>query len=182
METAPGPPALTTERLRLRPLGPADVDPLFEIYSDPEAMRYWSSPPYEDRAQAEEMLARIERNFASGEVHVWGIERVDDGELLGTMTLMLEPGQPRAELGYMLGRPHWGRGYAAEAQRRVIDHAFGDLGLTRLEADTHPLNEASIRSLERLGFTREGTLRERWTVAGEVSDSAIFGLLAREWS
>ncbi|MET0927186.1 MAG: GNAT family N-acetyltransferase, partial [Solirubrobacterales bacterium] len=77
MDAVAGPPPLTTERLRLRPLGPADLDPLFEIYSDPETMRYWSSPPYEDRAQAEEMLARIERNFASGEVHVWGIERFD---------------------------------------------------------------------------------------------------------
>ena len=89
--------------------------------------------------------------------------------------------QPRAEIGYILGREHWGRGYAAEAQRRVVAHAFDDLGLHRLEADTHPDNAASSRSLERLGFRREGLLRERWEVAGEFSDSVLWGLLASEW-
>jgi ribosomal-protein-alanine N-acetyltransferase len=77
------------------------------------------------------------------------------------VTLIADGSQRRAELGYILGREHWGRGFAGEAQRRAIDFAFEDLGLHRLEADTHPDNAASLRSLERLGFRREGLLRER---------------------
>ena len=63
----------------------------------------------------------------------------------------------------------------------LIGYAFGELGLHRLEADIDPRNLASARSLEKLGFTREGHLRERWIVGGEVSDSALYGLLAREF-
>jgi ribosomal-protein-alanine N-acetyltransferase len=83
--------------------------------------------------------------------------------------------------GYILGSEHWGRGYANEAQRRLTEFDFGELALHRVEADTHPDNTASLRSLERLGFQREGVLRERWIVAGEVSDSVVLGLLARDW-
>jgi [ribosomal protein S5]-alanine N-acetyltransferase len=127
------------------------------------------------------MIAGIHRGFAERTVLQWGVVRNADGRLLGTVTLMPAGGQPRAELGYILGRAHWGQGYASEAQRRVIDFAFTELGLHRLEADTHPANARSVRSLERLGFRVEGVLRERWLVAGERSDSVILGLLATEW-
>ena len=63
----------------------------------------------------------------------------------------------------------------------LLDFAFRDLGLRRLEADVDPRNAASIRSLERLAFRREGYLRERWCVGGEVQDAIFYGLLRREW-
>ena len=67
-----------------------------------------------------------------------------------------------------------------EAASAVIDHAFGTLRLNRLEADIDPRNVASAGLLERLGFAREGLLRERWIVGDEVSDSALYGLLASD--
>jgi RimJ/RimL family protein N-acetyltransferase len=154
---------------------------LHEVFYDPEVMRYWNTPPHPDRARTAALVESIIADVEAREVLQWGIEREADGRLLGTVTLIAQGSQPRAELGYILGREHWSQGYAGEAQRRVIEFAFDDLGLHRLEADTHPQNEASLRSLERLGFRREGTLRERWIVAGEPSDSAILGLLASEW-
>jgi RimJ/RimL family protein N-acetyltransferase len=165
----------------LRGLRPEDAGDLFGVYSDPEVMRYWNTSPHrneaETRAAVELIIAEVER----GEVLQWAIQRREDDRPLGSITLMTERHQPRAEIGYILGREHWGRGYAGEAQRRVIDHAFTDLGLHRLEADTHPDNAASTRSLERLGFRREGRLRERWLVGGEFSDSVLWGLLATDW-
>jgi RimJ/RimL family protein N-acetyltransferase len=68
-----------------------------------------------------------------------------------------------------------------EALCAVVDYAFGPLGLRRLEADIDPRNDASIRAVERLGFVREGLLRERWVVAEEISDTVFMGLLARDW-
>lgn len=68
-----------------------------------------------------------------------------------------------------------------EALGALISYAFENLALHRLEADIDPRNTASARSLERLGFQREGLLRERWIVAGEVSDTAFYGLLRSEW-
>lgn len=179
---APGSlPTLSTARTTLRALVPGDAGALHRVFSDPEAMRYWSTPAHGDETETAAMIASIRAGFEQGQVLQWGIERDHDQSLLGTVTLLPAAGQPRAELGFILGSEHWGRGYAGEAQRRVVEFAFSELGMRRLEADTHPGNEASARSLERLGFRREGLLRERWTVAGEVSDSVLWGLLERDW-
>jgi len=88
----------------------------------------------------------------------------------------------RAELGYVLGSPYWRQGYMHEALQRLLAYAFDDLGLIRLEADIDPRNEGSERTLLRLGFVKEGYMRERWIVGDVVSDSAVFGLLRREWT
>lgn len=69
-----------------------------------------------------------------------------------------------------------------EALRALVDYGFGPLDLNRIEADIDPRNEASARSLERLGFVREGLLRQRWIVDGVVSDSALYGLLTQDWA
>ena len=87
----------------------------------------------------------------------------------------------RADIGYGLARAHWGQGVMNEALTAIVDYGFGPLGLRRLEADIDPRNLASLRALERLGFEREGLLRERWVVADEISDSVLMGLLARTW-
>ena len=68
-----------------------------------------------------------------------------------------------------------------EALCTLLDYGFNVLGLHRVEADIDPRNAASARSLVRQGFKHEGTLRERWLIAGEVCDSDLYGLLARDW-
>jgi [ribosomal protein S5]-alanine N-acetyltransferase len=84
------------------------------------------------------------------------------------------------EIGYALGRSHWGHGYAREAVSAVIDRLF-DEGQRRVFADTDPQNSASIALLETLGFTREARLRAEWETHIGVRDSLIFGLLRHEW-
>lgn len=175
-------PVLGTERLVLRELTHADADVLFEIHSDPEAMRYGSGPPWSARSRAVEMLERAERDFAEQASIRWGLVVRDDDTLVGVTNLHSIHAQCcRAELGYVLDRRRWGRGYNHEALTRIIDWAFAELGLHRLEAELDPRNEASARAVERLGFVREGLLRERWIVDGEISDSLMVGLLRSEW-
>ncbi len=87
----------------------------------------------------------------------------------------------RAEIGYYLARPHWGNGYNHEALTRIVEYGFVDLDLNRIEADIDPQNVASVKAVRRLGFLDEGLLRERWIVAGTVSDSLIVGLLRSDW-
>ncbi|TXH51963.1 MAG: N-acetyltransferase [Burkholderiaceae bacterium] len=174
--------ALDTPRLMLRPLAQDDAAGLFRIFSDPEFMRYWSTPPWASVDEAHALIARDQRELADGEHLRLGVFQRDGGVLIGTASLFhLNEACRRAEIGYGIARPHWRRGYMGEAVRALIAYAFGELGLHRLEADIDPRNIASARSLESLGFTREGLLRERWIVGGEVSDSALYGLLAREW-
>lgn len=173
---------LATERLTIRRLSEADIPAIFGIFSHPEVMRYWSSPPYSNLAQAEEMVENTLMDYEDGRSLQMGIERSADCILIGTCTLHHFHEQcRRAELGYALGRPHWGRGYMNEALHAFVGHAFENMGLNRLEADIDPRNSASAKTLEGLGFQREGLLRERWIVEGEVSDSALYGLLRSEW-
>lgn len=173
---------LLTDRLRLRPLHAGDAEALFAIFSDPRVMRYWSTEPWTSFEQAHALVERDEEGMASGEHLRLGLERHDDGALLGTCSLFkIDRGCRRAEIGYALASAAWGRGYMHEALKRLVDYAFGALDLNRIEADIDPRNDHSARSLERLGFVREGLLRERWIVGLEVSDSALYGLLRRDW-
>ncbi len=175
-------PQLRAPRLTLRPLGPGDVPDLFEIFSDPEVARYWSSPPFVELAEAEALLADIEESFRERTLFQWGIEREVDGKVVGTVTLwQLDAGNRRGEIGFALGRGAWGQGLMSEALGVFFGFCFGVLGLHRLEADVEPANGRSLRVLERLGFRREGYLRERWFTYGEWQDSVILGLLAGEW-
>ena len=175
-------PTLETERLTIRWMTAADVPALYEIFSDPLVTRYWSSPPLADRAAAAALLATIQELFRTRALFQWGIARREDDRVVGTCTLgSLNPTHRRAEIGYALGRAHWGQGLMAEALPPVLRFAFGELGLHRVEADVDPRNAPSIRTLERLGFRREGYLRERFEVAGEIQDSVVLGLLASEW-
>ena len=174
--------SLRTRRLELRPLQPEDAEQLYRMYSDPEFMRYWSSQPWSSISQAVELIERDARELAMGEHLRLGIFLIQRGPLVGTCSLFHFNRQcRRAEIGYGIASPHWRRGYMYEAVGEVIAFAFAEMCLNRLEADVDPRNVGSVRSLEKLGFTREGLLRERWIVGSEVSDSALYGLLAREW-
>ena len=176
------PPELTTPRLLLRPLREDDAAALFAVFSDPAVMRYWSTAPWTDRAQADHRIASDADAHARGEHLALGIERRDDGRLIGRCTLFdLWPSCRRAQVGYGLHASAWGQGLAAEAVGALLCHGFEAMDLNRVEADIDPRNSASARLLQRLGFTREGLLRERWIVDGEVSDSEIHGLLRREF-
>lgn len=176
-------PTLETPRVRLRWLEPGDAPQLFAIFGHPEVMRYWSHLPIGTLAEAAAIVDEVHACFAKRSHFQWGIALREDDRVIGTCTLFsLDAKNRRAELGYTLARDRWGQGLAGEAVGRVIDYAFGDLRLRRLEADVDPRNAGSVKLLERLGFVREGRLRERWHVGDEIQDADFYGLLAREWA
>jgi len=104
------------------------------------------------------------------------------GRAVGTCLLFrFDAASARAELGYVLGRAQWGTGLMHEALAALIDAAFGAMALRRLEAEVDPRNAASGRLLRRLGFRREGLLRQRWVTKGAAADVEVYGLLSAEW-
>jgi RimJ/RimL family protein N-acetyltransferase len=182
--------AIDTARLRLRPLSINDADDVFAIFSDPAVMRHWSTPPWTEPAQARRLIESDREALAGRRDLRLGLVQADSGRVVGTLSLYkIDPACRRADLGYALARSQQGQGLMNEALAAVIglafDHrpgtAFDDLLLNRIEADVDPRNGASCRSLVRLGFRLEGVLRERWQVAGEISDSAMYGLLRADW-
>lgn len=169
---------LSTARLTLRPPRAEDAIPMFAMYSDVEFMRYWSFPVMTRIEQAVEYLARRMQGSASDTDLFWIVELASTRETVGTCCLFnADPVSKRAEIGFGLHRPFWGNGYMSEAARAVVDCGFEWLQLHRIEAEIDPRNTASAKLLERLGFVREGLLRERWIIDGEISDGAIYGLL-----
>lgn len=175
-------PTLLASRVQLRWMDGRDLEDLYAVYSDPEVVRYWSHTAWPHRDEAKIYLEAIENGFQEGHLYQWGIALRGDNRVVGTTTLYaIDHTQGRAEIGFALARAHWGHRYAAEALTALFKHAFGEMGLRRIEADVDPRNHASLHTLEALGFRREGYLRQRWQVAGEVQDSIVMGLLAGDW-
>jgi ribosomal-protein-alanine N-acetyltransferase len=175
-------PTLHTDRLRLRPFGDDDADDLFALHSNAVVLRYWDGPPWTERVRAGRFLAACRQMEVDGTGARLAVDRASDGRFLGWCGLhRWNPDHRSASLGYCFGESAWGHGYATEAARALLRWAFGSLDLNRVQAEADTRNGASARVLEKLGFVREGTLREDCVVDGEVSDSWVYGLIRREW-
>ncbi|HEV7746241.1 MAG TPA: GNAT family protein [Pyrinomonadaceae bacterium] len=175
-------PTINTNRLSLRWIRMEDVDDFYAVYSNPQVMRYWSTPPLADKEAASKLISEIQRDVEAQQILKWGIALRPDDKFIGSITLFnADFTHRRAEIGYAQGRPYWGNGYMQEALTAVITYAFAKLNLHRIEADVDPRNDGSVRTLERLGFQREGYLRERWQVNGEIQDAFWYGLLRPDW-
>ncbi len=176
-------PTLSTERLRLRPFNAADAErPLRIAHSNAHVLRYWDSPPWSDPARAEQFIAKCHQIEQEGTGARLAVDRISDARFIGWCRIGdWNPDFRTAVMGYCYEEPAWGRGYATEVAQAVLRWAFDTLDLNRVQAETDTRNVASARVLEKLGFIREGTLREDCIVNGEVSDSWVFGLLRRDW-
>jgi RimJ/RimL family protein N-acetyltransferase len=162
------PSTLETERLRLRPLRPDDLDDLHAVVLGDSRVTWdhRARTPAESRDVLEGKLRHVEE-------HGFGLLAVEDresGEFLGYAGLQhLEDG-PEVELAYYLGRAGWGRGLGTELARALVRHAFADLRLPRLVAVVRPENPASQRVLAKAGLRRERRARhydaevERWAI------------------
>lgn len=173
---------LHTSRLTLRPVTTDDAEAYFDIFSDERSMLYWSHEPITTHDEAQELL-RQDIEWEEGDSAInWGITLPDSNRLIGKINLFqISQQNRRAEMGYILERGHWGRGYMAEAMACVLAYAFDTLGLHRIEADTDPDNTPSLALLDRFGFSREGLFRDRWFVHGKWHDSVMLALLEADY-
>ena len=176
------PDPIDTPRLIVRPVTESDLPALLDVNGNEEVTRYLPYATWRSMADAEAWYQRMSGIQATGLARQLVVASRETDAVIGSCLLFrFEEGSARAELGYVLGRAHWGRGLMREALEALIDTAFGVMALRRIEAEIDPRNLPSTRLAERLGFTREGLLRKRWVAKGEAKDVAIFGLLQDEW-
>jgi RimJ/RimL family protein N-acetyltransferase len=142
---------LATERLVLRQFRNSDLDAWAPICADEEVMRYIGTGVTLNRADAWRSMAGILGHWALLGYGSFAIESKATGELMGRVGFIEPEGWPGFELGWVLGRPFWGQGYAYEAAIAARDYAFGPLGRDRLISLIRPDNKPSIRLAERLG-------------------------------
>ena len=160
---------IRTERLLLRPVEDSDLDDLFAIYSNPEAMRYWSRPPHEDREVTRGRIAGLRSAFEKfGAEFV--IER--EGRVIGRAGVWRI-----AEIGYILHPGFWGQGLMFEALSALLPYAFDRLPeIDALTAEIDPRNEGSARLLAKLGFVETHREAKTLFLNDEWCDSAYWQL------
>jgi ribosomal-protein-alanine N-acetyltransferase len=173
-------PRLETERLILRELTLDDAEDAFQNFSDEEVTKYLMEP-YTSLEQAEKIIKAFLAEYEEGTGATWAIDLRKSGEYLGTCSLELKPGF-RGEFGFDLARAHWGQGYMAEALEAIIQFAFGELNLSKVEAHTLLLNSRAIHLLKGLNFRVDGIRRESTLCGKELEDEVFFSLQRREWA
>lgn len=145
-----------------------DLDAMFEIMSNPTAMRYWSTLPHGSRDITRPWLENmIARNAGGGEDFL--IEH--DGRVIGDVGAGRLP-----DFGFMLHAQYWGRGFGTEASSAFIDYAFNDTMATELKADVDPRNTASLKVLGKLGFVETGAAERTFLLGDEWCDSVYLAL------
>jgi ribosomal-protein-alanine N-acetyltransferase len=176
-------PILETERLVLREITPADADDLFQIFSDQEAMQYWSCRPYTSVIQAHKLIESLTESAREETGIHWAITLRGENRLIGRCGYNEWRKQHRrGEISYIIGRQHWGKGIVSEALRVMLNYGFAEMALHSVEAAVTPGNEGSTRLLEGLGFRLEGHLRESYFAEDRFVDSLIYSLLQGDWS
>jgi len=167
------PPNLRTDRLLLRAFSRTDIPALVPLIGAREVAATTLRIPHPyDASHAEILFATIE----SGNEIRWAITLSRDGTLVGGIGLRVERDHNRAELGYWIGVPHWGNGYATEAARAVLQYGFDTLGLQRIYASHFSNNPASSAVLRKIGMQHEGTFRKhifKWSQYLDLETYAV---------
>ena len=161
------PKSLKTERLRLRKAKLADAEAIFCQYAqDPEVTKYVSWGAHKNIEETREYISMCLLAWDVGKAFHWVIECVEDNQVLGMMIARVDAG--KWEMGYVLARKHWGRGYMTEALRGLIAWALKQKEIYRIWAVCDVDNAASARVMEKVGMQREGVLR-RWSIHPNIS-------------
>lgn len=147
---------LETPRLRMRAFRGEDLDAYAAMSADPEVMRYLGTGVTLSRMDAWRSIAGILGHWKLLGYGMWALELKSSGEFIGRAGFLDPPGWPGFELGWVLGRPHWGHGYASEAATRARDYAFAELGRDKFISLIRHGNERSARVAERVGARLAG--------------------------
>jgi RimJ/RimL family protein N-acetyltransferase len=170
---------LQTERLTLRVHAPSDIPALMPLIGAREvaATTLRIPHPYTE-SDARDFIAGAQEDLSSGNGLRLGIVLGESDKLCGGVGLRTEPDHRRAELGYWIGAPYWGNGYATEAAAAVVKYGFGTLGLHRIFASHFANNPASARVLRKIGMRHEGSLRAHVLKWGEFLDLEMYGIVS----
>jgi RimJ/RimL family protein N-acetyltransferase len=168
-------PTIETERLRLRPFREDDVSALFEVSQDPEVVRYVGDRRAPTLQESWRAVAGWIGHWAMRGYGQWAIEERSSGRFIGRAGIINPAEWPGPEVGYVLGRAWWGRGYATEAASAAMSWGFREFGFDELISLIDPENHRSIAVATRLGESHRGEV--------DLSGNRvlIYGISRAEW-
>ncbi len=171
------------QKINLRWINKSDAQSIYEYAGDEAISRHTFIPhPYRlDDAYEFIKMTRSARRRKTG--YHFGLECPQTGRIIGMVSLItIFPLHRKAELGYWLAKPLWGRGIMAEAIEMLLGFAFLSLKLHRVYAHVFPNNKPSVRVLEKTGFTLEGLIREGFVRGGDYVDAYLYSMLEDDWA
>ncbi|MGG0655398.1 GNAT family N-acetyltransferase [Rummeliibacillus pycnus] len=169
---------LNTQRLHLRRMEVSDSHSLFKIWSDPDVTKFMNISSFTREEQAKGMIELLEELAQASEAIRFSMIEQKSNEIIGTCGFnSLDFENAKAEIGYDIAKAYWGMGYAPEGINALLNYAFETLKLNRIEAKVEPANVNSIKVLQKLNFTFEGTLRQYEKSKGNFIDINMYSLL-----
>lgn len=175
-------PILQTPRLILRPFKMSDAPVISELANDKEIVTNTQNLPYPyEEYMAEDWISHHAILFNENKFLNLAVVQRKKNLVMGAIGLEFSMQHDNAELGYWLGRPYWGQGYATEAAKRLLHYAFAELKLHRVHSIHLSINPASGRILQKIGMTHEGCMREHIKKWGIYENVDLYGILRREY-
>lgn len=174
----PGAPVLEGEKVRLRPVRESEVAQLTAWFNDAEVNHWLHQSEREDATPEDRRPVYIPEEDES----LLSLAIEGDGRLVGVIHLVgIDRVHGRAELAIMIGdKGAWNHGYGTDAMRTLLEYAFGEMGLRRVELITDADNARGIRAYQKAGFVHEGTLRKHRVRHGEPIDMIVMSVLQEE--
>ncbi|EEM47005.1 GNAT family N-acetyltransferase [Bacillus cereus] len=173
---------LETEHLCIEPFTNDDVFRIKELANDKELANILGLPHPYKLEFAQDWVDMQPELIRKGIESPLGIVSKESREIVGTITLRIDKGNNRGELGYWIGKNYWGKGFATEAVNRMIQFGFIELGLNKIWASAISRNRSSIKVLEKWGLRKEGTLRQNRLLLNTYEDVDVYGILKTEYN
>ncbi|MDQ0219812.1 N-acetyltransferase [Peribacillus cavernae] len=171
-------PVFETERLILREITEKDAHGIFNCFSNNAVTRFYGQDTLTTLDQAKQFVEAFSKNYNEKRGIRWGIELKGKEGIIGTIGFHAwSPKYKRAEIGYELHPDYWRKRYATEAVKKVVSFGFNELGLTRIGAVVFIDNHASNQLLIKLGFEKEGILRNYMYQNGVPYDTNVYSIL-----
>jgi RimJ/RimL family protein N-acetyltransferase len=175
-------PQIRSARLLLRPYTDADAPEVQRLAGEPLVADTTLTIPHPyPEGVAEMWIATHEAAWTSGRGAVFAVTRIEDGRLVGTVGLTIKPELRTAELGYWIGVPFWGCGYATEASRALVDFGFTMLALDRIHAHHFERNPASGRVMQKIGMNEAFFRRGGIEKGGRREDVRGYAITRAAW-
>lgn len=176
-------PTLQCDRLCLRPMHPIDAEDMFSYAKREDVTEYLLWSPHPSVNYTADYLRYIQSRYALGDFFDWAIIDRESRRMIGTCGFTkINTDNDSGEIGYVLNPDFWGRGYATEAAKRVMEFGFDELGLHRIEARFMQGNERSLRVMEKLGMSFEGYHVDEIFVKGSYRTVGICAAVCQKTS
>lgn len=173
---------LTGDTIIMRPVEEADIPTIAKLANNAKIANNTFVPHPYSKDNAAEFVNNVRDSWENGTACVFAICDKDTNQFMGAMGIHPEEAHNRAEVGYWLGEPHWGKGYATQALRLIVQFGFEQLGLNRIQAGHFTHNPASGRVMEKVGMQYEGTLRQALRHPKGYRDECRYAILREDYN